>query len=148
MRSVISVRYVRTRSRCGTSNAGAAAVIRTGRPSSSKPSCEPCFIPPLFHTQGRPAESVSYGSLTGHNGHMQTRTIERTDTDERVDDGTDSDTPKFFHYVKKNKIAESAVMGTHVVALCGEVFPVTRSAKPGSPVCPDCKRIYENLKKG
>ena len=78
---------------------------------------------------------------------MQTQTIERTDTDERVDDGTDSDTPKFFHYVKKNKIAESAVMGTHVVALCGEVFPVTKSAKPGSPVCPECKRIYEKLKK-
>ena len=49
-------------------------------------------------------------------------------------------------YVKKNKIAESAVMGTHVVALCGEVFPVTKSAKPGSPVCADCKRIYESLK--
>jgi len=28
------------------------------------------------------------------------------------------------------------------------VFPVTRAAKPGSPVCPDCKRIYEHLKKG
>ena len=54
---------------------------------------------------------------------MQTETIERTDTDERVDDGTDDDAPKFFHYVKKDKIAESAVMGTHVVALCGEVFP-------------------------
>lgn len=53
-----------------------------------------------------------------------------------------------FHYVKKNKIAESAVMGTHVVALCGEVFPVTKSAKPGSPVCPDCKKIYEGLRKG
>ena len=79
---------------------------------------------------------------------MQTQTIERTDSDERVDDGTDGDAPKFFHYVKKDKIAESAVMGTHVVALCGEVFPVTRSAKPGSPVCPDCKRIYEHLKKG
>ena len=64
-----------------------------------------------------------------------------------VDDGTDSDTPKFFHYVKKDKIAQSAVMGTHVVALCGEVFPVTRAAKPGSPVCPECKRIYEKLKK-
>ena len=75
---------------------------------------------------------------------MRTQTIERTDTDERVDDGTDSDTPKYFHYVKKDKIAESAVMGTHVVALCGEVFPVTKAAKPGSPVCPDCKRIYEN----
>ena len=36
---------------------------------------------------------------------------------------------------------------THVVALCGEVFPVTKSAKPGSPVCADCKRIYEQLKK-
>lgn len=76
------------------------------------------------------------------NGYMRTQTIERTDTDERVDDGT----PKYFHYVKKDKIAESAVMGTHVVALCGEVFPVTKSAKPGSPVCPECKRIYEKLK--
>ena len=64
------------------------------------------------------------------------------------DDGTDDDRPKHFHYVKKDKIAESAVMGTHVVALCGEVFPVTRAAKPGSPVCPDCKRIYETLKRG
>ena len=78
---------------------------------------------------------------------MQTQTIERPDSDERVDDGT-GDAPKVFHYVKKDKIAESAVMGTHVVALCGEVFPVTRAAKPGSPVCPDCKRIYEKLKKG
>ena len=77
---------------------------------------------------------------------MQTETIERTDTDERADDGTDDDAPKVFHYVKKNKIAESAVMGTHVVALCGEEFPVTKSAKPGSPVCADCKRIYESLK--
>ena len=99
----------------------------------------------------------SYGGLTatvfpgpdanGHNGGMETDTLERADSDERVDDGSDSDRPKHFHYVKKDRIAESAVMGTHVVALCGEVFPVTRSPKPGSPVCPDCKRIYETLKK-
>lgn len=79
---------------------------------------------------------------------MQTDTLERADSEERVDDGSDNDRPKVFHYVKKDKIVESAVMGNHVVALCGEVFPVTRSAKPGSPVCPDCKRIYETLKKG
>jgi hypothetical protein len=79
---------------------------------------------------------------------MQTQTIERPDTEELGDDGTGSDTPKFFHYVKKDKITESAVMGNHVVALCGEVFPVTKAAKPGSPVCPDCKKIYERLKKG
>jgi hypothetical protein len=79
---------------------------------------------------------------------MDTQTIERTDADERVDDGTGGDEPKVFHYVKKDKIVESAVMGNHVVALCGEVFPVTKSAKPGSPVCPDCKRIYDTMKQG
>ena len=77
---------------------------------------------------------------------MSTQTIEKPDTDERTSTGEDA--PKVFHYVKKNKIAESAVMGTHVVALCGEVFPVTKSAKPGSPVCPDCQKIYKGLRRG
>ena len=48
-----------------------------------------------------------------------------------------------FHYVRKEKIAESAVMGTFVVAFCGEKFPVTKAPKPGSPVCPKCKEIYD-----
>lgn len=77
---------------------------------------------------------------------VNTDTLVRPDT--TTDESTGSDTPKFFHYVKKEKITESAVTGTHVVALCGEVFPVTRSAKPGSPVCPDCKRVYDMMKKG
>ncbi|NMN99935.1 DUF3039 domain-containing protein [Gordonia sp. TBRC 11910] len=77
---------------------------------------------------------------------MATQTIERPDVD--TDTADDTDRPKVFHYVKKDKIAESAVMGTHVVALCGEVFPVTRAAKPGSPVCPKCKKIYSRMKKG
>ncbi|MET9486760.1 MULTISPECIES: DUF3039 domain-containing protein [unclassified Nocardia] len=76
---------------------------------------------------------------------MSTDTLVRPET--TTDESTDNDTPKFFHYVKKNKIAESAVMGTFVQALCGEVFPVTRSAKPGSPVCEECKRVYEMMKK-
>ena len=58
---------------------------------------------------------------------------------------SDADTgSEVFHYVKKDKIAESAVMGTMVQALCGEVFPVTKAPKPGSPVCPACKDIYDN----
>jgi len=62
---------------------------------------------------------------------------------------SDSDTAdRVFHYVKKNKIAESAVMGTMVQALCGEIFPVTRTPKPGSPVCSRCKEIYESLPGG
>lgn len=76
---------------------------------------------------------------------MNTQTIERPDA--KTDDGTSTDDPEVFHYVRKNQIARSAVEGNHVVALCGEVFPVTKSAKAGSPVCPDCKRVYEQLKK-
>lgn len=77
---------------------------------------------------------------------VSTDTLVRPDT--TTDETTSDDTPKFFHYVKKDRIAESAVMGTMVVALCGEVFPVTRSPKPGSPVCPECKKVYETLRKG
>nr|WP_163508000.1 DUF3039 domain-containing protein [Fodinicola acaciae] len=50
-----------------------------------------------------------------------------------------------FHYVDKDKMVESAVMGNWVIAICGYKFPVTKAPKPGSPVCPDCKEIYESL---
>ena len=73
----------------------------------------------------------------------QSDILERPD----VREGDTDQGPEVFHYVKKNKIAESAVMGTMVEALCGEVFPVTKSPKPGSPVCPACKEIYEQLRK-
>lgn len=74
-----------------------------------------------------------------------TSTLERPKVDER--EQTQDDTPKFFHYVKKDQIVESAVMGRLVVALCGETFPVTKQAKPGSPVCPKCEEIYTSLRK-
>ncbi len=74
---------------------------------------------------------------------MSTEILERPD----VREDTTSQPPEVFHYVKKNQIAESAVMGTMVEALCGEVFPVTKSPKPGSPVCEPCKEVYAQLKK-
>ncbi len=70
-----------------------------------------------------------------------------TKTEVRPDETKEGTGDRFFHYVRKNKIAESAVLGTHVVALCGETFPVTRAAKPGAPVCPRCKEIYDGLPK-
>ena len=73
---------------------------------------------------------------------MTTQTLEHPDTRE-ADTG-----PEVFHYVRKEEIAESAVMGTMVMALCGEVFPVTKSPKPNSPVCPACKEIYDSLPTG
>jgi Protein of unknown function (DUF3039) len=58
----------------------------------------------------------------------------------------DADTGnEVFHYVRKAKITESAVTGTMVEALCGEIFPVTKVPKPGSPVCPACKEIYDSM---
>ncbi|ASU79511.1 DUF3039 domain-containing protein [Actinopolyspora erythraea] len=79
---------------------------------------------------------------------MSTTTLPETDTRPENTEQTSDDRPEVFHYVQKDKIAESAVMGSHVVALCGAVFPVTKSAKPGSPVCPECKEIFEGLPPG
>ena len=73
---------------------------------------------------------------------MTTEILERPQTRE-ADTG-----PEMFHYVRKDKIAESAVMGTVVVALCGAVFPVTKAPKPGSPVCPECKEVFDSLPSG
>jgi hypothetical protein len=56
------------------------------------------------------------------------------------------DHERFSHYVKKDRIIESAVMGSAVVALCGKVWVPTRDPEK-FPVCPDCKRVYEKLKK-
>jgi hypothetical protein len=60
-------------------------------------------------------------------------------------DANTDDSDDVFHYVDKSKIAESAVMGTMVVAICGAVFSVTKAPKPGSPVCPACQEIYDSL---
>lgn len=74
---------------------------------------------------------------------MSTDTLERTDPSIGDTDRPD----EVFHYARKEDIGQSAVFGTEVVALCGETFPVTKVPKAGSPVCLDCKRIYEQLKK-
>ncbi|MFN8168119.1 MAG: DUF3039 domain-containing protein [Candidatus Nanopelagicales bacterium] len=65
--------------------------------------------------------------------------------EERPDTSTeDGDHERFAHYVKKDKIVESAVTGTPVIALCGKVWVPGRDPSK-FPVCPDCKRIYEGI---
>jgi hypothetical protein len=65
--------------------------------------------------------------------------------DERVEEQVEAgDHERFAHYVQKDKIVESAVMGAPVVALCGKVWIPNRD--PGKfPVCPQCKAIFEGL---
>ena len=68
--------------------------------------------------------------------------------DERVEEQVEAgDHERFAHYVQKDKIVESAVMGAPVVALCGKVWIPNRD--PGKfPVCPQCKAIFEGLPPG
>ena len=55
------------------------------------------------------------------------------------------DHERFSHYVKKEKILESALTGKPVVALCGKKWLPGRDPQK-FPVCPDCKKIYDRLK--
>ena len=61
-----------------------------------------------------------------------------------VDEAEAGDHERFAHYVRKEKIVESAVTGTPVIALCGKVWVPNRD--PGRfPVCPECREIYESM---
>ena len=76
---------------------------------------------------------------------METQRLEQTITEESIDYQS-GDHERYSHYVNKNKIVESAVMGNAVEALCGKVWVPSRDPQK-FPVCPTCQEIYESLKK-
>ena len=59
----------------------------------------------------------------------------------REDDGGHD---RYSHYVKKEKIVESAVTVKAVRALCGKKWIPSRDPEK-YPVCPVCKEIYDGL---
>lgn len=61
---------------------------------------------------------------------------------EQLEEG---DHERFAHYVQKDKIMESALTGKPVIALCGKVWVPNRDPEK-FPVCPECKKIYDQLK--
>lgn len=65
--------------------------------------------------------------------------------EEQVQNIEPGDHERFSHYVRKEKIVESAVLGTPVVALCGKIWVPGRDPEK-FPVCPTCKEIYEGLR--
>ncbi len=73
----------------------------------------------------------------------QTAVLERTETVPEVAEPGDHE--RFSHYVRKEKILESALSGEPVTALCGKVWIPGRDPKK-FPVCPTCKEIYEGLR--
>lgn len=78
----------------------------------------------------------------GPRGGTSTSVLEHTETREEVEPG---DHERFAHYVRKEKILDSALSGKSVIALCGKVWIPGRDPKK-FPVCPICKEIYEGLR--
>ncbi|MEE1295923.1 MAG: DUF3039 domain-containing protein [Bifidobacterium sp.] len=79
---------------------------------------------------------------TEPDGTTSTSVLERPKEEEQAkrDDGGDAD--RFAHYVSRERIEESRLTGRPVVALCGKVW-VPRHNPQDYPVCPECKKIYE-----
>jgi len=51
---------------------------------------------------------------------------------------------RFAHYIKKEKVVESAMTGKAVRALCGKKWVPSRDPEK-YPICPACKAIFESL---
>lgn len=79
---------------------------------------------------------------TGGGLDVLDRELEQLLEKEGVDPG---DHERFSHYVKKDKIMESALSGKPVKALCGKKWTPGRDPEK-FPVCPTCKEIYEKMR--
>ena len=75
-----------------------------------------------------------------------TAVLERPETEEQTDRSDNGDADRFAHYVSRDRIAESSSPAgpwSRCAARSG-----CRSTTPSQyPVCPDCKRIYEEMMK-
>ena len=74
---------------------------------------------------------------------QRTAVIEREVVEKETAEPGDHE--RFAHYVRKEKILESALSGEPVIALCGKVWVPGRDPNR-FPVCPTCKEIYEGLR--
>jgi hypothetical protein len=70
-----------------------------------------------------------------------TGTLIEESVDYRLDPG---DHERFSHYVPKDKLMQAMIDGIPVRALCGKLWVPSRDPQR-FPVCPECKRIYEEV---
>jgi hypothetical protein len=88
----------------------------------------------------QPLESPSTSDPAGQG----TALLDRQQVEQPVEPG---DHERFAHYVRKEKVLESALSGEPVIALCGKVWVPGRDPQR-FPVCPTCKEVYEGLRPG
>ena len=99
-----------------------------------------------------PASAWDHGGMTDTTGpgtiggggstDVLDRELEKLLNGELTDEG---DHDRFSHYVKKEKILQSALSGKPVRALCGKKWTPGRDPEK-FPICPACKEIYEKLR--
>ncbi|QPZ39676.1 DUF3039 domain-containing protein [Paramicrobacterium chengjingii] len=92
-----------------------------------------------MNVQVRTEDPLSTGGSTS----VLDRELEELLEKETIDPG---DHERFSHYVKKDKILESAISGKPVRALCGKKWTPGRDPEK-FPVCPECKKVYERMRK-
>ena len=91
-----------------------------------------------------PQDPNAPGGPDGPDGpQTQTAVLERTETTPQTAEPGDHE--RFSHYVRKEKILESAMTGEPVTALCGKKWVPGRDPER-FPVCPTCKEIYQGLR--
>lgn len=86
--------------------------------------------------------SIADPGMPGGGTSTLDRELEELLNQEAIEPG---DHERFSHYVKKEKILQSALTGKPVKALCGKKWTPGRDPEK-FPVCPSCKEIYEKLK--
>lgn len=87
-----------------------------------------------------PSSPGGPGGARGPGG--STSVLEREQVQEQVAEPGDHE--RFAHYVRKEKILESAMSGDPVIALCGKVWVPGRDPKK-FPVCPMCQEILDSV---
>jgi len=91
---------------------------------------------PLSDPGASPATSDPRTSGSG------TALLDRQLVEQPVEPG---DHERYAHYVRKEKVLESALTGEPVIALCGKVWVPGRDPNK-FPVCPMCKEVIEGMR--
>ena len=102
------------------------------------------YRPAMSTDPGNPGSLDGPGG-TDPSGGTSTSVLERTETEATTQVQEPGDHERFSHYVRKEKILESALTGEAVTALCGKKWVPGRDPEK-FPVCPECREIWEGLR--
>ncbi len=122
---------------------GSAAGIATGQAAGATAELSAGSVVGLIARDADEAVSP----LSNPDSATGTAVLERPQAEEKLKGTDDGDADRFAHYVSKRRMEQSRLTGRPVVALCGKIW-VPKHDPSQYPVCPECKRIYEQMMGG